>query len=162
MPFVINAGDAPVSLWSRHARHFTIITPYSPPIKTGPREKNLLYTTDWVFGSYYWGELNVCSRKTICSLSSFTTSINCIVFLWLAVTAARKLLLVLVPCVIKNNIEVTSSKKYWLKNLMFVYKYMHMTCVTESIVCRGGSQWCCEAPTVPNSVGVWPDTHPNA
>ena len=34
---------------------------------------------------------------------------------------------------------------------MFVYKYMHMTCVTESIVCRGGSQWCCEAPTVPNS-----------
>ena len=121
MPFVINAGDAPVSLWSRHARHFTIITPYSPPIKTGPREKNLLYTTDWVFGSYYWGELNVCSRKTICSLSSFTTSINCIVFLWLAVTAARKLLLVLVPCVIKNNIEVTSSKKVLIKKIWCLY-----------------------------------------
>ena len=23
-------------------------------------------------------------------------------------------------------------------------------------------QWCCEAPTVPNGVGVRPDTHPNA
>ena len=23
-------------------------------------------------------------------------------------------------------------------------------------------QWCCEAPTVPNGVGVWPDTNPNA
>ena len=24
------------------------------------------------------------------------------------------------------------------------------------------AQWCCEAPTVPNGVGVRPDTHPNA
>ena len=23
-------------------------------------------------------------------------------------------------------------------------------------------QWCCEVPTVPNGVGVWSDTHPNA
>ena len=24
------------------------------------------------------------------------------------------------------------------------------------------NQWCCEAPTVPNGVRVWSDTHPNA
>ena len=26
----------------------------------------------------------------------------------------------------------------------------------------GLNQWCCEAPTVPNGVRVWPDTHPDA
>ena len=30
----------------------------------------------------------------------------------------------------------------------------------ESILHEG--QWCCKAPTVPNGVGVRPDTHPNA
>ena len=29
-------------------------------------------------------------------------------------------------------------------------------------VCSTGYQRCCEAPTVPNGVGVQPDTHPNA
>ena len=36
--------------------------------------------------------------------------------------------------------------------------------VTSSVVCSYCYviQWCCEAPTVPNGVGVRPDTHPNA
>ena len=33
---------------------------------------------------------------------------------------------------------------------------------TGSVAGQCNNQWCCEAPTVPNGVGVRPDTHPNA
>ena len=40
-----------------------------------------------------------------------TPLFDCIVFLWLAVLVSRKLLLVFVPCLIKNNIEVSLQVK---------------------------------------------------
>ena len=46
---------------------------------------------------------------------------------------------------------------------MILHRVTLLYCYNESyIVGYQPNQWCCEAPTVPNGIGVWPDTHPNA
>ena len=65
MSFIISADDAPMLMWSHHAQHLTIFTPYCPQNKTALSKKNLSYTTDGVFGLNYWGKLNVCSSAAV-------------------------------------------------------------------------------------------------